>query len=74
MKMGDMTLNVCTQDLICRSSSKRDPHESTSANQRYGADPIRIEEGNWENHMRLLVNVVMDFDRAAHTPAFFFLI
>ena len=54
------------------SPSNRETHESTSSNQTFGADPIRIEEGEWETHFNLLVSLVQDYDGAAKTPAFFF--
>jgi len=47
-------------------------HESSAANQIYYNDPIRIEEGNWEVHMRQLIIVLQNYDSASQTPAFFF--
>jgi hypothetical protein len=54
------------------SPTRRDTHESTSANQMYGHDPICIEEGGWEAHMRQLGILLQNYDRTARAPAFFF--
>jgi hypothetical protein len=54
------------------SPTKRETQESTSANEKYGSDPISIEEGHWESHMHLLVSLVRTYDLAPRSPAFFF--
>ena len=54
------------------SPTSRVTHESTSANQIYLNDPICIEEGDWEVHMRQLVVLLQNYDRAPQSPAFFF--
>jgi hypothetical protein len=66
--------NILRADISGHSISpaQRQTQESTSTNQKYGQDPIHIEEGDWETHFKTLASLVGHYDRATRTPAFFF--